>query len=184
MLGVLVVNASVAAWQRRQAARLDSHLLRADAHHTFGDVLTTVVVIAGWQLSAAGYRWLDSALAVGVAAIVLYLAYGLFKRAVPVLVDGTAVPSEELHRALREVSGVHSVSRVRSRRTGAAPAVDVVVTVDPELTTVEAHEVADRIERALSDDFDVEDVTVHVEPAPAYSGAAPHAGEPSCNPPS
>jgi len=52
MLGVLAVNITIAIWENRWARRLDSDILRADARHTLSDVLTTVAVIAGWQLAA------------------------------------------------------------------------------------------------------------------------------------
>jgi divalent metal cation (Fe/Co/Zn/Cd) transporter len=78
MLGVLVVNIAVAIWENRWARRLDSDILRADSRHTLPDVLTTVAVIAGWQLAAHGYRWLDALASIVVAAMILYLAYGLF----------------------------------------------------------------------------------------------------------
>ena len=51
MLSVLAVNVVLASWQRYWAHRLRSDILLADANHTFGDVLTTIVVIGGWQLS-------------------------------------------------------------------------------------------------------------------------------------
>jgi cation diffusion facilitator family transporter len=165
MLAVLAVNATVAMVQRRWARRLGSDILLADATHTAGDVLTTVVVLVGWQLSAAGHAWLDSALAVLVALLVLRLAWGLFKRAVPVLVDGTAVEPEALEDTVAAVRGVRGVSRVRSRWTGSSRAVDVVVTVSPELTIVEGHAIADAVEAILRERFAAEDVTVHVEPA-------------------
>jgi cation diffusion facilitator family transporter len=170
MIAVLAVNVALATWQGRWARRLDSEILRADARHTLGDVLTTVAVIAGWQLSVIGPAWLDSAFAVGVAGVVLYLAYGLFKRSIPILTDSIAVPPEELHRAVGEVHGVETVARVRSRHTGSSPAVDVVVTIEPGLTTVEGHSVADRIESALRESFGIEDVTVHLEPEQESSG--------------
>jgi len=163
---VLAVNLGVAIWEGRWARRLDSDILGADARHTFGDVLTSVVVIAGWQLSVVGPAWLDSVLAVGVAGLVLFLAYGLFRRSIPVLTDSIALPPEDLHRTVGEVRGVEAVARVRSRHTGSTPAVDVVVTIGPDLTTVEGHRVADRIESALRESFGIEDVTVHLEPAP------------------
>jgi cation diffusion facilitator family transporter len=66
--------------------------------------------------------------------------------------------------ALGGVVGVRDVRRIRSRWVGAKSSVDVVVSVDPELPTSEAHRVADAIERTLFEKFDVEDATVHIEP--------------------
>ena len=48
--------------------------------------------------------------------------------------------------------------------------VDVTVTVDPALPTIESHAIADRVEEALSQRFSVADITVHVEPDPADTG--------------
>ena len=164
MLVVLAVNIALATWQRAWAKRLDSPILMADASHTFADVLTTVVVIAGWQLSAMGYLWLDRVCALGVAGLVFYLAFNLFRSAVPVLVDESAIDPEILMNATERVDGVRKVVRVRSRWMGSDRAVDMVVTVDPHLSTVEAHAIADRIEATLEDEFEIQDVSIHIEP--------------------
>lgn len=165
MLAVLIVNIALAAWQRYWAVRLDSSILLADANHTFADVLTTVVVIVGWQLSARGFPWLDTACALGVAALVLYLAFCLFKRVVPVLIDQMAIAPEILTAAVKAIPGVFEVCRVRSRWVGSDCAVDVVVTVAPTMSTIESHRIADEIESVLEAEFGVQDITIHVEPS-------------------
>lgn len=164
MLGVLAANIALTIWQRHWAKRLNSRILAADASHTLSDVLTTLVVITGWLLSANGYGWLDTLTAIGVAALILYLSFGLFREAVPVLVDAMAVEPERLIKAIQGIEGVIDVPRVRSRWIGSERAVDVVITVAPELTTVEAHEIADHIEQRLKLHFEVADTSVHVEP--------------------
>lgn len=164
MLGVLVVNVAITAWQRHWAKKLASPILAADATHTLADVLTTVVVILGWQFAARGWPWLDTLCALGVSAMIFWLAYGLFRNAVPVLVDAYAIEPEALTAAIARVPGVIDVPRVRSRWIGPARAVDVIVTVKPRLPTVESHAIADSIEALLERDFDAADVTVHVEP--------------------
>jgi cation diffusion facilitator family transporter len=164
MLGVLGVNVTVAAWQRYWARRLESDILLADANHTFADVLTTIVVIGGWQLSAMGYPWLDSACALGVSGLVLYLAYGLFRRAFPVLVDRFVVAPEKLAKTVSQVPGVRGVRRIRSRSLGKTLTVDMVITVDPQLSTSEAHSIADVVERRLAERHQVGDTSIHIEP--------------------
>jgi len=164
MLGVLSTNIAIATWEARRARALDSDLLLADARHTMGDVATTVVVIVGWQVAALGYTWVDRAFAVGVAGFVLLLAFGLFRRAVPVLVDEAVSAPNEVTRIVGDVDQVREVRRVRSRSTGEGASADVVVAVDDHLTTAQAHAVADAIEKALAADLDIRDVSVHVEP--------------------
>lgn len=165
MIAVLVINILVTSWQHTWAKRLDSDILRADATHTFADVLITAVVIVGWQLSAMGYVWVDRLCAIGVAVVVIYLAYGLFRRALPVLLDEFAVDPEELHAIIARVQGVTGVYRIRSRWIGKACAIDLVIAVDPALTVEESHAIADQIESLLEERFGTSDISIHVEPA-------------------
>jgi len=164
MLGVLGINLLVASWQRMWANRLNSDILRADATHTFADVLTTSVVIAGWQLSAMGYAWVDRLSAIAVALVIVYLAVGLFKRSLPILVDGFAIDPEEINRIVDSINGVKGVSRIRSRWIGNTCAVDLIIAVDPTLSTHDSHAIADEVETLLEKKFDVTDISIHVEP--------------------
>lgn len=164
MLFVLVVNIILTTWQHAWAKRLDSDILRADASHTFADVLITGVVILGWQLSAMGYVWLDKICAIGVAILIVYLAFKLFKRAVPVLVDQYAVDPKDLSRIIKNVHGVKDVYRVRSRWVGKTCAIDLVIAVDPALSTRESHNIANKIESIIESQFDTSDISIHVEP--------------------
>ena len=164
MLGVLLINVALASWEGAWARRLSSDILGADARHTFADVLTTIVVIVGWQLSAHGYPWLDTVCAIAVAAFVLALAFGLFRRAIPILVDSIAVEPEAVGDVARAVHGVRRVKTVRSRSTGGSTAIDMVVTVDSGITAAEAHAITDAIEEELRAHLSIDDVTIHVEP--------------------
>lgn len=125
---------------------------------------STIAVMAGWQVSIRGYPWLDTVVSFGVAGLVLYLAWGLFKKAIPVLVDEIAIEPEAISRTVFSVRGVRAVSRVRSRWVGNMGAVDLVVRVDPDLSTMASHEIADAVEDAVSAQFGIDDITVHIEP--------------------
>ena len=164
MLGVLVINILITIWQHRWAKRLDSDILRADATHTFADVLITSVVIGGWQLSAIGYLWVDRLCAIGVALLVFYLAYNLFRRSVPVLLDQYAIDPQELSNIIKNVHGVKDVYRIRSRWIGKTCAIDLVISVDPTLSTEESHDITDKIETIIEKRFDTSDISIHVEP--------------------
>ena len=164
MLAVLVINIVIASWQRFWARRLKSDILLADASHTFSDVLITSTVIVGWQLSAHGYPWLDRLCALGVAALILYLAYSLFKKAIPTLVDQYAVDPELVTSVIQDVKGVRNVLRVRSRWIGSIRAVDMVISVDPELSTADSHEIANKVESLIEQRFHITDISIHIEP--------------------
>jgi len=102
--------------------------------------------------------------AVGVAGLILTLAYGLFRRAIPVLVDEAATDPEEIAGVAAGVSGVRRTRRVRSLGAGSQARIELTVTVDPDLSTRASHEIANGVERALSRSFGIGDITVHIEP--------------------
>jgi cation diffusion facilitator family transporter len=164
MAVVLTVNCTLAMWEGRRARQLHSDLLYADARHTAGDIGTTVVAIVGWQAASYGYLWVDPLAAIAVSLFVLYLSIGLFRTAIPILVDHAATSPELLRAVVERVEHVRQVRRVRSRSVGDSEVADVVVEVDECLTARQAHAVADAIERALAEEFKIQDVSVHVEP--------------------
>ena len=165
MLAALAANVVLALWEGRWARRLDSDILHADARHTVSDVLTTLVAIAGWQAAARGYPWVDTLAAVAVMGLILVLAFGLFRRSLPVLVDRAPIAAERIAEIAATVPGVAEVASPRSRSIGRQAVVDVVVRVAPHLDTVESHAIATEVERAIRERLPVAEVVVHVEPA-------------------
>ena len=127
-------------------------------------MLTTAVVITGWQLAARGHYWIDTLFALIVSSIIFYLAFRLFQRAIPVLVDQSRYSPDELKAAVNNIPAVITVGNIRSRDTGKGQVADVTVTVCANLSAIEAHHIADNIERVLADKFDIQDVVVHIEP--------------------
>jgi len=164
LLTVVAVELALGAF-RRPATTIESEpWLAADARHTFADIATTLVVIAGWQLAAHGYPWLDNLCALGVAILILFLAYGLFRRAIPILVDHAAIDSDTIRHLACSVEEVRDVGHIRSRSIGSQIAVDMVIRVAPDLTTAVSHAIADEVESRVLALPNVADVTVHVEP--------------------
>ena len=164
MLAILAINITVSIWQRMWAHRLQSDILLADASHTFSDVLTTIVVIIGWQLSTMGYIWLDRACALGVSLLVLYLAYVLFKKSLPILTDEYSIEPELISKSIESISGIRQIRRIRSRWIGADKSVDLIISVDPHLSTHDSHKITAEIEQHIDEEFGISDISIHVEP--------------------
>ena len=164
MLGVLVINILVTSWQHMWAKRLNSDILYADASHTFADVMITSVVIVGWQVSAMGYIWVDKLCTLGIALVILYLAFNLFRRVLPTLLDEYAIEPEKLINLVKNVNGVENIYRIRSRWIGKTCAIDMVISVDSRLTIEESHNIADKIEHLIEKRFNSADISIHVEP--------------------
>jgi divalent metal cation (Fe/Co/Zn/Cd) transporter len=66
------------------------------------------------------------------------------------------------------VPGVKGVEKCYARKTGLRYHVDLHLEVDPEMTVRQSHEIAHEVRMRIRKQLSwVEDVLVHVEPAPA-----------------
>ena len=167
MLGSMAVNAGVTLWERRSARRLRSDLLAADARHTGSDVLVSAAVILGLIGERIGLRGADAAVSLVVAGMVALAAWEILREASLVLTDAaTDVEPKALLAAIVTTPGAITAHNLRVRSSGGRNWVEVHVTVDPELTVKQAHEVATEVESAIRDEVGPEtQAIVHVEPA-------------------
>ncbi|WP_224245277.1 cation diffusion facilitator family transporter [Hyalangium gracile] len=173
MVFTLVVNLVVTRVERHYGERLKSTLLLADANHTLSDVFVTLAVLLSLGLVWLGYPRADGVVALLVMIFVAYVAYGIVRQAVGILSDTARLDAARVGQLTMGVPGVLSCRDVRSRGMEDSVYVDLKIEVDPQLTTAQAHEVADQVEHRLHASFpQVVDVVVHVEPARA-SGSLP-----------
>ena len=162
---VLAVNVFVALYERRAGKRLNSPLLTADAHHTFGDIWITLGVLVGasglWLL---GWQWLDLALAVPVAAAVLWSGWAVLRGNLPWLVDAIAIAPESIQQLALSVPGVVNCHEVTSRGLiGRQVFVEMhLITSAKDVET--SHRITEEIERKLEERFGPVHATIHVEP--------------------
>jgi cation diffusion facilitator family transporter len=168
MCVTLAVNLVVTRVERAYGKKLRSTLLLADANHTLSDVFVTLAVLLSLALVWLGYPRADGFIALLVMVFVAWVAYGIVRQAVGILSDSARLDVEKVSLLTRGVPGVRSCRDVRSRGMEDSVYVDLKIEVDPNLTTAQAHEVADQVEQQLHTAFpQVVDVVVHVEPARA-----------------
>jgi len=169
-LGVLVatlaVNAFVAQYEARRGRELDSELLLADAAHTRADVFITLGVLIGMLAARQGLAWADPVLAMLIAGFIVRIAYRIFQRAVPVLVDARALPDTTIQALAESVCGVKGAYGIRSRGGDGLQLryAEVTIAVDRAANVAAAHAIADQVEERLKQDLRLHEVTVHVEP--------------------
>lgn len=168
LLATLGINVVVAWYENRRGHELASELLIADAAHTRTDVFITIGVLIGVLFARGGAAWVDPVVAIVVAALIVRVAYQIFARTVPVLVDERAIPERTIRHTAQGVDGVKSAYGIRSRggRGGAAGVryAEVTIAVDRDANVEAAHAIADAVEERLKRDLELNAVTVHVEP--------------------
>jgi len=165
LLATLLTNVVVAWYENARGRELSSELLIADAAHTRADVFITIGVLIGVLFSRRGFMWVDPAVAIVIALLIVRVAYQILSRAVPVLVDERAIPAPTIRQTAQAVEGVKSAYGIRSRGGNAGVRyAEVTIAVDPAANVADAHAIADAVEARLKKDLELEAVTVHVEP--------------------
>ena len=163
----VVVKEGIFHYTMRSARRLNSSLLRANAWHSRTDALSSVVVIAGITGAMLGLPWADSVAAIGVATMILYVAFRIGKESVEELIDTAvdATTQEEARQTIMAVPGVLDTHELRTRRMGSKVYADVHIRVAQFISVSEGHHIGDKVMKALKDRFErVIDVVVHIDP--------------------
>ena len=160
----LGVNIAVSWYERVRGQALGSDLLVADASHTRADAFVTSGILVGVWAARRGWWWADPAVALGVALVIVRVAYGILARAVPVLVDERALPPSTIQQTAEAVTGVRQAYGIRSRGAPPVRYAEVTIAVDRTASVADAHAIADEVEGRLKRDLELAEVLVHVEP--------------------
>ena len=163
-----VLNGIWAAVLVRQGQRLRSPALTADGKHLYTDVVTSIGVFTGVALVAlTGWLWLDPLIAAAVALNILWSGWQLVRASLGGLMD-EAVPEDELDRIRTVIfensKGAYQSHDLRTRHAGRRTFIDFHLVVAGDMPVERAHEICDRLETALENEFADCTVTIHVEP--------------------
>jgi cation diffusion facilitator family transporter len=164
-----VANLVVSAYLYRQAGVTDSPALAGDAAHLRTDALTSFGVLVGLILvEITGAHWLDPAVALAVAALIVSSGVRILMRSGRELVD-EALPPDELEAIREEVvsfgpRGVAGYHNLRTRKAGSQRYVDLHVQFREGTTLEQAHETAGALKDAIAGRLRNADVLIHLEP--------------------
>ena len=165
----MVVNAIISTRLARGARLTGSPALDGDAAHLRTDAVTSGAVLVGLILvKVTGAQWIDSAVALLVAAAVLIPGASLMLRASRVLVD-QSLPTEEVALIREAIAashehGVVGYHELRTRRAGSRRYVDLHVQFRAGTSLESAHRTAHELEAAIQGRLDGADVLIHLEP--------------------
>ncbi|MFA7280727.1 MAG: cation diffusion facilitator family transporter [Sterolibacterium sp.] len=142
--------------------------LEADAHHLMTDVWTSVGVIGGVGLVwITGWLWLDPAIALVVAANIVWTGWQLMRRSADGLMDAS-LPAEKLGQietllAKYRQEGI-DFHALRTRQAGSRTFVILHVLVPGNWTVKQGHDWAERIEADIRNTLPRAHITTHLEP--------------------
>ena len=162
------LNIAVSRYLFKVARETASVALEADALHLSTDVWTSLGVLGAMILLAfKGPWWIDPAVAIGVAVLIMYAAYELTRRTLKDLVDAP-LPEEDL-RAIREVLDEHKEMHIgfdalRTRRAGPERHIDMHLHFPPSMPVAEAHDIAHHVQLEIETRLPRSVILIHLEP--------------------
>jgi len=171
-----VLTIALVTVQTRVLRRTRSVAVTGDRAHYVADLVSNVVALL--SVGAAGLFGLSSFDALGgviVAAVLLWGAVDVFRKASDELLD------RELPRAARTLikelmtadPRVKDVHQLRTRASGPFVHIQMHADLDPELSLESAHKVVVEAEKRVLDAFPAADIIIHADPR---GRAEPHGG--------
>jgi ferrous-iron efflux pump FieF len=155
-------------YQRRVVARTGSVAVEADQTHYFGDLVTNIgVVLALLFSSLLGWTLADPLIAIAVAGIMAYTAFGVGRSAFHQLMDRELPEAERarIGRIARSHPAVKNVHDLKTRSAGLSTFIQLHLGLDPNMPLSEAHTISDAVELALLQAYPGADVIIHQDPA-------------------
>jgi cation diffusion facilitator family transporter len=145
----MVGNFVVSRYKAHVARRIQSATLKAEAQHSWLDMISSLGALVGLGGVALGWRIADPIAGLIVTLFICHVGYEVTSQIVHHLMDG--VDAEHLlaaEEAARTVSGVRSAT-ARGRWMGRSLILDVEGVMDDETTLVHATEVGRQVEDAV-----------------------------------
>jgi len=169
MVFAIIATAILMAIQHYVIKRTRSAAIRADALHYKTDLLTNSAIIAALLLSEIGWLGIDPIFALAIAAYILYSSWEIGTEAFHDLLD-RELPDEKRKLIIQiakdhpDVIGLHDL---RTRLSGRTEFIQMHLELPDNLPLIEAHTIADDVEKKIMKEIPTADVVIHQDPVSA-----------------
>ncbi len=159
-------NEILAQYKISVGKRINSVPLVADGQHSRIDGLTSLAAFIGLVGVAFGLRIADPIAGLVITVVIMSVVYSTSRSVLQRLLDAVdprVVPS--IITTASEVPGVEEVNDVRARWVGHTLHVIMNIGVDPELTLVKAHAIAEEVRHRLFHSINgLSEAIIHTDP--------------------
>ena len=166
MVFSIVLTFGLLLIQKYVVRETGSTAIEADSLHYLSDLAVNAGIIVVLVVSQFGYLWLDGAVGLVIAIFILFSAWHIAYESAQLLLD-REIPGEvrEVITAIvadhPQALGVHDL---RTRQSGRTQFIQLHVDMDQNLTLLQAHDLATRIETRIQEAFPMADVIIHQDP--------------------
>jgi cobalt-zinc-cadmium efflux system protein len=140
--------------------------IRSAFIHQVGDTLSTAaVIVGGWAILWTGQTWIDPALSIGIACLILWSSLGIIHETLNILLEGAphGMSVEQVVSALGRVDGVIDVHDVHVWSIGSdTTALSCHIRIN-DIMLSESDLILRRIKQVLSVNYHIEHTTIQLE---------------------
>lgn len=164
----IVVKEAMYQWTILVGRRINSPAVIAEAWHHRSDAFSSVASFTGILLARSGYPILDPIVAGVVALFVIKVGWDIFNSAVDEMMDSQITDAgilDSIAEAVKTLTEISDVHNLRVHRYGAELHVDLTVLTPLNLSLVEGHQLAHKVETSIVSAVpNATHIDVHVEP--------------------
>jgi len=165
----IVATLLLVLYQRRVVARTGSLAVAADSSHYASDLITNLGVILALVLATwMGWALADPLIALGIAGVLVWTAWGVGRRSLDQLMDHE-LPEEDRGR-IRRIAENHpavvNAHDLKTREAGLSTFIQLHLALRPDMTLAQAHVVSEAVESAIREAYPGADIIIHQDPHP------------------
>lgn len=169
-IGISVISAFLTGllvmYQKYVIKLTNSKAIQADMLHYSTDFFMNIAVIVALFLSWNGIVHADAIFAFFIALYIFYGACKIAYSAIQDLLDKVLPDSDkqrilEIASSFSEVYGLHDL---KTRQAGPVKFIQLHIELDDQIPLVQAHDIADMIEKLISREFYPAEVIIHQDP--------------------
>jgi cobalt-zinc-cadmium efflux system protein len=140
--------------------------IRSALLHEIGDTVSTAaVIVGGWVILATGQYWIDSALSLGIGALILWSGFGICRETLNILLEGTprGIRLDRVEAAMRAVEGVNDVHDLHVWNIGSETrALSCHISIEDIPPSVSERILRD-VKQRLHEEFRIDHTTIQFE---------------------
>lgn len=154
--------------------KYNSAALIAEAWHHRSDSLSSLAALIGIIAAIVGERYEltyliygDAVAGILVSFIVIKVGYDLAKDSSLIMMEKVLDKYEisDYKQTVSEIDGILRIDEILARTHGSYVVMDIKVSVDPDLTVKQGHDIAKNVKQYLMENYtEIADVFVHVNP--------------------
>jgi cobalt-zinc-cadmium efflux system protein len=140
--------------------------IRSAFIHQLGDTLSTAaVIVGGWIIFWTGHTWVDPALSIGIACLILWSSLGIIRETLNILLEGApqGLSAERITASLNGIAGVRDVHDVHVWSIGSdTHALSCHLRID-DITLSESEIILRQVKDLLNAEYHIMHTTIQFE---------------------